>query len=77
MRVGLALVILLAGCANAPPPDALANAVATCVADRDRLLSLDIDKLDSVLGPALDDTKSRTPIRQLLVDFAAENGITL
>ena len=41
------------------------------------LLSLDIDKLDSVLGPALDDTKSRTPIRQLLVDFAAENGITL
>ena len=41
------------------------------------LLSLDIDELDSVLGPALDDTKSRTPIRQLLVDFAAENGITL
>ena len=41
------------------------------------LLSLDADKLASVLETALDDTKSRTPIRQLLMDFAAENGVTL
>ncbi|OAP43522.1 peptidase [Sinorhizobium glycinis] len=39
------------------------------------LLALDADKLGEILNAALDDVRSETPIRQLLVDFAAANGI--
>jgi phosphotransferase system enzyme I (PtsP) len=39
------------------------------------LLALDAGKLAEVLEGALDDIKSETPIRQILVDFAAANGI--
>jgi phosphotransferase system enzyme I (PtsP) len=39
------------------------------------LLALDADKLAEVLNAALDDVKSEAPVRQLLVDFAAANGI--
>ncbi|MEI2299390.1 phosphoenolpyruvate--protein phosphotransferase [Ensifer sp. MJa1] len=39
------------------------------------LLGLDAGKLATVLNAALDDTRDQTPIRQMLVDFAAENGI--
>ncbi|ASY70168.1 phosphoenolpyruvate--protein phosphotransferase [Sinorhizobium fredii] len=39
------------------------------------LLALDADKLAEVLNAALDDVRSETPVRQLLVDFAAANGI--
>lgn len=46
MRVGLALVILLAGCANAAPPETPADAIASCIADRERLLSLDLNAFD-------------------------------
>lgn len=41
------------------------------------LLALDADKLAEVLNAALDDVRSETPVRQLLVDFAAANGIPL
>ncbi|MCJ8152112.1 phosphoenolpyruvate--protein phosphotransferase [Shinella sedimenti] len=41
------------------------------------LLSLDVAKLESVLMPALDDLRPVASIRQILADFAAENGITL
>jgi phosphotransferase system enzyme I (PtsP) len=41
------------------------------------LLSLDAGKLEAVLTPALDDTKPTVSIRQILTDFAAENGIPL
>ncbi|WDZ75823.1 phosphoenolpyruvate--protein phosphotransferase [Ensifer adhaerens] len=39
------------------------------------LLALDAGKLGSALNAALDDTRDQTPVRQMLVDFAAENGI--
>ncbi|HEV7318177.1 MAG TPA: phosphoenolpyruvate--protein phosphotransferase [Ensifer sp.] len=39
------------------------------------LLGLDAGKLASVLNAALDDTRDQTPVRRMLVDFAAENGI--
>ncbi|WP_077959937.1 phosphoenolpyruvate--protein phosphotransferase [Ensifer adhaerens] len=39
------------------------------------LLALDATKLADLLDAALDDTRDQTPIRQMLVDFAAENGI--
>ncbi|MCK3780509.1 phosphoenolpyruvate--protein phosphotransferase [Ensifer sesbaniae] len=39
------------------------------------LLALDAGKLAAALNAALDDTHDQTPIRQMLVDFAAENGI--
>lgn len=39
------------------------------------LLALDAGKLEDLLNAALDDTHDQTPIRQMLVDFAAENGI--
>ena len=29
----------------------------------------------ALLNAALDDTRDQTPVRQMLVDFAAENGI--
>jgi phosphotransferase system enzyme I (PtsP) len=41
------------------------------------LLSLDAGRLEAVLTPALDDTKPTVSIRQILTDFAAENGIPL
>lgn len=41
------------------------------------LLSLDAGKLEAILMPALDDTKPSASIRQILTDFAAENGIPL
>lgn len=41
------------------------------------LLSLDAGKLEATLMPALDDTKPSASIRQILTDFAAENGIPL
>ena len=41
------------------------------------LLSLDAGKLEALLMPAIDDTKPTTSIRQILTDFAAENGIPL
>lgn len=41
------------------------------------LLSLDAGKLESILMPALDDTKPSASIRQILSDFAAENGVPL
>ena len=39
------------------------------------LLALDAGKLAEVLEAALDDIKSETAVRQILVDFAAANGI--
>ncbi|AHK42182.1 MULTISPECIES: phosphoenolpyruvate--protein phosphotransferase [Ensifer] len=39
------------------------------------LLALDADKLGEVLNAALDDTRDPTPVRQILIDFAAANGI--
>ncbi len=39
------------------------------------LLALDADKLGEVLNAALDDTRDQTPVRQILIDFAAANGI--
>ncbi|WVT72473.1 phosphoenolpyruvate--protein phosphotransferase [Sinorhizobium chiapasense] len=39
------------------------------------LLALDAGKLAAALNAALDDTRDQTPVRQMLVDFAAENGI--
>ncbi|MFK0277304.1 phosphotransferase system enzyme I (PtsP) [Ensifer sp. KUDG1] len=39
------------------------------------LLALDASKLGAQLNAALDDTRDQTPVRQMLVDFAAENGI--
>ncbi|MGI0524511.1 phosphoenolpyruvate--protein phosphotransferase [Rhizobium giardinii] len=39
------------------------------------LLALDVDKLSAMMAVALDDTKDQTPMRELLVAFAAENGI--
>jgi phosphotransferase system enzyme I (PtsP) len=41
------------------------------------LLSLDAGKLEALLMPAVDDTKPTASIRQILTDFAAENGIPL
>ncbi|RFZ83715.1 phosphoenolpyruvate--protein phosphotransferase [Shinella sp. WSJ-2] len=41
------------------------------------LLSLDAGKLEALLMPAIDDTKPTASIRQILTDFAAENGIPL
>lgn len=41
------------------------------------LLSLDAGKLEALLTPALDDMKPTASIRQILTDFAAENGIPL
>jgi len=39
------------------------------------LLSLDADKLSAMMQAALDDTKSQVPMRELLISFAAENGV--
>ncbi|MGH6807054.1 MAG: phosphoenolpyruvate--protein phosphotransferase [Ensifer adhaerens] len=39
------------------------------------LLALDAGKLGEVLNAALDDTRDQTPVRQILIDFAAANGI--
>ncbi|MBK5567184.1 phosphoenolpyruvate--protein phosphotransferase [Ensifer sp. 2YAB10] len=39
------------------------------------LLALDAGKLGGALNAALDDTRDQRPVRQMLVDFAAENGI--
>ncbi|KRD51501.1 MULTISPECIES: phosphoenolpyruvate--protein phosphotransferase [Sinorhizobium/Ensifer group] len=39
------------------------------------LLALDAGKLGAALNAALDDTRDQTSVRQMLVDFAAENGI--
>ncbi|NVD43152.1 Phosphoenolpyruvate-protein phosphotransferase [Ensifer sp. M14] len=39
------------------------------------LLALDATKLGEVLNAALDDTRDQTPVRQILIDFAAANGI--
>jgi len=39
------------------------------------LLALDAGKLAAALNAALDDTRDQTPVRQMLVDFAAENSI--
>ncbi|MFT2212955.1 phosphoenolpyruvate--protein phosphotransferase [Rhizobium giardinii] len=39
------------------------------------LLALDVEKLSAMMAVALDDTKDQTPMRELLVAFAAENGI--
>ncbi|MCW0002048.1 phosphoenolpyruvate--protein phosphotransferase [Pararhizobium sp. YC-54] len=41
------------------------------------LLALDIDKLSAMLHAALDDNRSQTPVREMLVAFAAENGVPL
>jgi phosphotransferase system enzyme I (PtsP) len=41
------------------------------------LLSLDAGKLEALLTPALDETKPTVSIRQILTDFAAENGVPL
>lgn len=41
------------------------------------LLSLDAGKLEALLTPALDDVKPTASIRQILTDFAAENGVPL
>jgi phosphotransferase system enzyme I (PtsP) len=41
------------------------------------LLALDVTALEAVLMPALDDTGSAAPIRQILTDFAVEHGIPL
>lgn len=39
------------------------------------LLALDAGRLGEVLNAALDDTRDQTPVRQILIDFAAANGI--
>jgi phosphotransferase system enzyme I (PtsP) len=39
------------------------------------LLALDVDKLSATLHARLDDTKDQTPVREMLVAFAAENGV--
>ncbi|WEZ82095.1 phosphoenolpyruvate--protein phosphotransferase [Rhizobium sp. 32-5/1] len=39
------------------------------------LLALDADKLSAMMQAALDDTKSQVPMRELLISFAAENGV--
>ncbi|WP_112811747.1 phosphoenolpyruvate--protein phosphotransferase [Ensifer sp.] len=39
------------------------------------LLALDAGKLSEALNAALDDTRDQTPVRQILIDFAAANGI--
>ena len=39
------------------------------------LLALDAAKLGEALNAALDDTRDQTPVRQILIDFAAANGI--
>jgi phosphotransferase system enzyme I (PtsP) len=39
------------------------------------LLALDADKLSAMMQAALDDTKSQVPMRELLVAYAAENGV--
>ena len=41
------------------------------------LLGLDAGKLATVLNAALDDTPPTQTVRQILTDFAAENGIPL
>ncbi len=39
------------------------------------LLALDVGKLSAMMAVALDDTRDQTPLRQILVAFAAENGV--
>jgi phosphotransferase system enzyme I (PtsP) len=39
------------------------------------LLALDVDKLSARLNAALDDHKDQTPLRDLLVDFARDEGV--
>jgi len=41
------------------------------------LLALDIDKLSAMLHAALDDKRDHTPVRDLLVEFAAQSGVPL
>jgi len=41
------------------------------------LLALDIDKLSAMLHAALDDKRSHTSVREMLVAFAAETGVPL
>ena len=41
------------------------------------LLALDIDKLSAMLHAALDDKRSQTAVREMLVAFAAETGVPL
>lgn len=41
------------------------------------LLALDIDKLSAMLHAALDDKRDQTPVRDLLVEFAAQTGVPL
>ncbi len=41
------------------------------------LLALDIDKLSAMLHAALDDKRSQTSVREMLVAFAAETGVPL
>ncbi|KQY34217.1 MULTISPECIES: phosphoenolpyruvate--protein phosphotransferase [Rhizobium/Agrobacterium group] len=41
------------------------------------LLALDIDKLSAMLHAALDDKRDHTPVRDLLVEFAAQTGVPL
>jgi len=41
------------------------------------LLALDIDKLSAMLHAALDDKRSQTSLREMLVAFAAETGVPL
>ncbi len=41
------------------------------------LLALDIDKLSAMLHTALDDKRSQTSVREMLVAFAAETGVPL
>ncbi|WP_455270432.1 phosphoenolpyruvate--protein phosphotransferase [Rhizobium herbae] len=41
------------------------------------LLALDIDKLSAMLHAALDDTRSQTSVREMLLAFAAETGVPL
>ncbi|OBZ92020.1 peptidase [Pararhizobium polonicum] len=39
------------------------------------LLALDVDKLSAMLHAALDDKRGLTPVREMLVAFAAEHGV--
>ncbi|MDO9417898.1 phosphoenolpyruvate--protein phosphotransferase [Pararhizobium sp.] len=41
------------------------------------LLALDVDRLSAVLEAELNDHKNRTPLREILADFAEQNGIPL
>ena len=41
------------------------------------LLSLDVDRLSAVLEETLNDMRPTRTVRQILTDFAAENGIPL